>query len=568
MSTSQPVNSSQHEVPYIKRPNINFRPSVWGDFFLQYDSQSQSMEIINAVKQQEQMLKEVKNIFLSSKNDMGQQLNLIDSLQRLGISYHFESEIDEALEQIYKFFTNNKDMSTKEGGLPFLALAFRLLRQKGHHISSEIFEEFKSNKKNFNEKLSKDVQGIWSLYEATQLRINGEVILDEALDFTYTHLNSLIITNDQLISPFLVTQIRRCLKTPLHKGVRRLETMFYISSLSEELSHNKVLLNFAKLDFNKMQKMYQKELGSITKWWKKTDIETKVPYARDRVVEAYFWQLVLSYEPRNSTARKLGTKLTKCVSILDDTYDAFATVEELELFTHAIQRWDISLIQSLPESMKVVFNTILELWGEYERTIVENRKSTLLLEYIKEDFYKLAKSYLVEAKWCNEGYIPTYDEYKANGIKSSAFPLLLLSFVGLGEFSNKELLDWIFSNPKIISATSTIAKIADDIASHKFEQQRVHVASSVECCMNQYDMSQQEAYKLIFKDIENYWMIMNEECLNLNSIPNPVLETIINFARGCGFMYVDYADKYTNAELLKDYIVKLILDPISIEKCG
>jgi hypothetical protein len=66
---------------------------------------------------------------------------------------------------------------------------------------------------------------------------------------------------------------------------------------------------------------------------------TKVPYARDRVVEAYFWQLVLSYEPRNSTARKLGTKLTKCVSVLDDTYDAFATVEELELFTDAIQRF-------------------------------------------------------------------------------------------------------------------------------------------------------------------------------------------------------------------------------------
>jgi hypothetical protein len=35
--------------------------------------------------------------------------------------------------------------------------------------------------------------------------------------------------------------------------------------------------------------------------------------------------------------------------------------------------------------MKVVFNTILELWGEYERTIVENRKSSFLLEYVKED---------------------------------------------------------------------------------------------------------------------------------------------------------------------------------------
>jgi len=37
----------------------------------------------------------------------------------------------------------------------------------------------------------------------------------------------------------------------------------------------------------------------------------------------------MSYEPRNSLARKLGTKLALCLSLLDDTYDAFGTVEEL-----------------------------------------------------------------------------------------------------------------------------------------------------------------------------------------------------------------------------------------------
>jgi len=37
----------------------------------------------------------------------------------------------------------------------------------------------------------------------------------------------------------------------------------------------------------------------------------------------------MSFEPRNSLARKLGTKLALCLSLLDDTYDAFGTVEEL-----------------------------------------------------------------------------------------------------------------------------------------------------------------------------------------------------------------------------------------------
>lgn len=93
------------------------------------------------MKQQVQMPKEeVKKIFLSCKNDVSQQLNLIDSLHRLGISYHFESEIDEALKQIYTKFTNNKEITTNEGGLHFLALAFRLLWQKGYQISSGILK--------------------------------------------------------------------------------------------------------------------------------------------------------------------------------------------------------------------------------------------------------------------------------------------------------------------------------------------------------------------------------------------------------------------------------------------
>ncbi|AES66808.1 putative lyase [Medicago truncatula] len=547
----------------IKRPIVDFSPSIWGDVFLQYDSQP--MEINDNMKTQVQMQKEeVRKIFQSSSNDISQKLNFIDSLQRLGISYHFEREIDEALEQIHKNLTKNKEITTKEGSLHFLALEFRLLRKKGYHISSdEIFEKFKNNKGSLNENISKDVQGMWSLYEAAQLRIHDEDILDEALDFTYSHLNSLI-TNE--LSPFLAKQLCQCLRTPLHKGVPRLETRCYISSYGEEPSHSKVLLNFAKLDFNTVQKMHQNEIGSITKWWKDSEFATNVPYARDRVAEAYFWPLAMSYEPKYSTARKMVGKLVTCVSLLDDTYDAYGTVEELELFTEAMQRWDINVIQSLPESMKVVFNSIVELCDEIETTIVENGTSSLVfIQYVKQNFYKLARSYFVESKWCSEGYIPTYDEYKANGSISSSYPLQILSFIGLGEFSNDEILDWIFNYPTIIDAISAHGRLADDISSHKFEQERVHVASAVECCMKQYDMSGEEAYNFIRKEIENYWKVMNEECLKLDNIPRPVLEFIMNVARVTEFAYENFEDKYTKPELLKDYIVALLVDPISIE---
>ncbi|KAJ1376771.1 Terpenoid cyclases/protein prenyltransferase alpha-alpha toroid [Sesbania bispinosa] len=559
LAAPAPVVSTQHEGPDITRPSVNFRPSIWGDVFLQYDSES--LEVNDNMKQQVEMQKEeLKKIFLSSSNHISQNLNVIDSLQRLGISYHFEREIDEALEQIHHTFTNN-NVNIEECDLHYLALLFRLLRQKGYHISSDIFKQFKNN--NFNEKLSNDVQGMWSLYEAAQLRVHGEDILDEALDFTSTHLKCL--TNK--LSPFLAAQISHCLKKPFHKGYPRLEARCYMSFLEDDPSHSKVLLNFAKLDFNMLQKLHQKEVGSITKWWKKSNFATKVPYARDRVVEAYFWSLAMSYEPKYSTMRRIMGRMIMCISLLDDTYDVYGTIEELELFTQAIQRWDINVIQSLPECMKVVFNAIVELGDEIKIIAAKDGKSGLVLPYIKQAFYNLARSYLVEAKWCQEGYIPTYDEYKVNGNLTSTCQLQITSFLGLmGEFSTKELFDWTLNDPTIIKAISIIGRLMDDISSHKFEQQREHVASAVECCMKQYDISQEEAYEHIDREIKEFWMIINEECLKLGHIPKPLLDCILNVARVTEFIYENFEDRYTNAELLRDTIFALLVDPINIEQ--
>ncbi|WVY99537.1 hypothetical protein V8G54_025607 [Vigna mungo] len=371
--------STEHAPPHMtSRPCANFPPSFWGDTFLQYHSDS--LEINDNMKQQFQMQKEeVKKMFLSSSNSILQKLNFIDSLQRLGISYHFQHQINEALEQIYNTTTND-NVITEEGCLHYLALLFRLLRQRGYHISSDIFKKFKNNKGDFDQNIAKDVQGLWSLFEASQLRTHGEDILDEALDFTQTHLNSLI---NQLSSSF-AEQISHCLRKPLHKGVPRLEARRYISFYEENPSHCKVLLTFSKLNFNMLQELHKIEVGSIAKWWKKSEFVTKVPYARERVAECYLWPISLSYEAEYSIARRIGSKLVGCTSLLDDTYDAYGTIEELELLTEAIQRWDISSIQSLPDSMKVVFNAIIEVCDEVKLATIEMENSNRVVQCFKE----------------------------------------------------------------------------------------------------------------------------------------------------------------------------------------
>ena len=80
-------------------------------------------------------------------------------------------------------------------------------------------------------------------------------------------------------------------------------------------------------------------LYSNCRWWKDLDFATKLPFARDRIVECYFWIVSVYFEPQYSLARKILTKVISMTSILDDIYDAYGTLEELKPFTEAIERF-------------------------------------------------------------------------------------------------------------------------------------------------------------------------------------------------------------------------------------
>lgn len=58
------------------------------------------------------------------------QLELIDELQRLGLSQHFQNEFKEILNSMYLDITHDKSNMD----LYSTALAFRLLRQHGYQV--------------------------------------------------------------------------------------------------------------------------------------------------------------------------------------------------------------------------------------------------------------------------------------------------------------------------------------------------------------------------------------------------------------------------------------------------
>jgi (-)-germacrene D synthase len=125
----------------------------------------------------------------------------------------------------------------------------------------DVFNQFKDKQGNFSETLIIDVEGMLNLYEASHMMIHGEKILEEALAFTSGHLESIATQ----LSPSLATQVKHGLRHPLRKNLPRLEARSYISIYEQDSSHNEILLTLAKLDFNMLQNLHQKEFGNICK---------------------------------------------------------------------------------------------------------------------------------------------------------------------------------------------------------------------------------------------------------------------------------------------------------------
>ena len=88
------------------------------------------------------------------------------------------------------------------------------------------------------------------------------------------------------------------------------------------------------------------QLCFSTRWWKDLVFSSKLPFVRDRAVELYLWIAAACFEPQYSYARRIQTKLLVLITVIDDIYDAYGTLEELELFTEAIDRYDLKLSSS------------------------------------------------------------------------------------------------------------------------------------------------------------------------------------------------------------------------------
>ncbi|CAO2042784.1 unnamed protein product [Urochloa humidicola] len=528
-----------------------YHPSPWGDFFLAHQPCTPA-ELL-AMKEEARAKEEVvrrRLVLAAATADLAAKLELIDALQRIGVDYRFGKEIDGLLRSVYDA-KDRRGCGEDDDDLYLTSLRFYLLRKHGLNVTSDVFAKFRDEEGNFGAAAGDDAKCLLMLFDAAHLRVRGEEVLDSAIAFARSRLQSLM----EGLEPEVAEEVRYTLETPSFRRVQRVEARRFISVYEKKATRDETLLEFAKLDFNILQTIYCEELKALTMWWKNFRSVTDLGFARDRMLELHFWMTGVCYEPHYTYSRIMLSKLITIASLFDDLYDNYSTTEESNAFTAALERWDEEATEQLPAYLREFYlNTLSSSKGIEEDLKFQNNKHA---ELVKELVIDLAKNYRDEVKWRDEQYVPTKVEehLQLSGPSSGCMQLTAFALISMGDVATSEAIKWTRTYPKIVRGVCIIGRVMNDIVSHEREQTSDHVVSTVQTCMKEYGFTVAQANKKLGEIVEEAWMDMVQECLDQKH-SMAVLEKVVNLARTMDFMY-KREDAYTLSHSLKDIMTSL-----------
>ncbi|KAL9322767.1 hypothetical protein ACSQ67_010820 [Phaseolus vulgaris] len=419
-------DANKHYTPFKTPPS--FQPSPFTHEFIQSLGNKLVIETL-AINN-----KKIRGESTSSMNGTNMEplnlLELIDDIERLGLSFKFEEDINKALLKIVSI----ENFEDQTGKSPHeTALLFGILGRHGFDVSQDLFMSFKDEEGKFKAEISNDVEGMLSLYEASYLSFEGESVW-EANAFSRTHPMNLM--KEGLMDAKMAEKVSHVLEgLPYHRSRFGLMARECINKYDKIEPHNLLLLELAKLNFNIQQSSYQNELKELSRWWWDIGLSTKLKFVRHGLVESFIWSLTIFPEPQFAICHKELTKVGYLLTILDDIYDIYGTLDELELFTDAIERF---------------------------------------VQLIRDGWSNLCKAYLQEAKWFHNKIIPPFNKFLQNArISISGGVILTHSYFFVGKDITEQVLHSLTNHHDMLSSSFTIFGLTNDLATSTDEIERV-----------------------------------------------------------------------------------------------
>lgn len=567
----------------VQRRIGDYHSNLWDDNFIQ--SLSSPYQESSYGERTERLIGEIKEIFkslsmeegelLSPLNDLLQCVMMVDNVERLGIERHFQNEIKASLEYVYSYWSENGigcGRDSVSSDLNTTALGFRILRLHGYTVFSDVFEQFKDQKGQFawftSNHTERKIRSVLNLFRASLIGFPGEKVMEEAEVFSATYLKEALQT---IPVSGLSREIEYALEYRWHSNLPRLEARSYIDILGEntinEMPYVKVakLMELAKLEFNIFHSIQQKELQCIWRWWKESG-SPELTFVRHRYVEYYTLVSGIDMEPENSAFRLGYVKMCHLVTILDDMYDTFGTIDELRLFTAAVKRWNRSAMECLPQYMKGVYMVLYDTVNEMVRE-AEKSQGWDTLNYARQALEDYLGSYLKEAEWISTGYMPTFEEYLENGKISSGHRIATLQpTLTLDIPFPLHILHEIDFPSKFNDYASSILRLRGDTRCYQADRARGEEASSISCYMHDNPGStEEEALNHIDGMIEDIIKELNWELLRPDiNVPISSKKHAFEISRGFHHFY-KHRDGYTVSNIeTKDLVMKTVLEPVPL----
>ncbi|GLJ05789.1 hypothetical protein SUGI_0025360 [Cryptomeria japonica] len=359
-------------VELVSRRTGNHHANLWDDDFIQ-SLPKLPYDALQYRERADRLVGEVKDMFNavgaadSCAENILKRLQMVDKVERLGIGRHFQMEIAEALDYVYRFWNeSSKDLN-------IAALGLRILRLHRYPVSSAVLEKFKEKDGQFLCCIThseEEIKSILNLFRASLIAFPNETIMDDVKSFAIMYLNQ-IFQKTRTFGANLLQEITYNLEYGWRTNLLRLEARNYIDIYGENSSwlknmDNQKILHLVKLDFNIMQSLYRPELHMISKWWKDSKL-SKLNFCRHRQIEYIFSGCAITVEPKHSAIRFALAKFSSLATCIDDIYDTYRTLDELELSTEVVKRWDSPLVDHLPEYLKIAYYALYDAINESVR---------------------------------------------------------------------------------------------------------------------------------------------------------------------------------------------------------
>nr|QIB02640.1 germacrene D synthase [Taiwania cryptomerioides] len=557
----------------------------WDDNFVQsLETPYGAAEYCERVKT---LVKEVKillNEMQSGDGNVMERLEMIDALQCLGIDRYFGTEIKAILDCVYRYWDRSVgidlgcDSSMKN--LNATALGLRVLRLYCYDVSADVLENFKDKNGQFlflvgtndnNQNIIREEQLMrimLNLLRASGVAFPEERIMEEAKVFSSIYLKQILQKPEDMFKKSFLKEVEYALLYEWSRTFSRWEARNFIEiyKLDNLRLKDKKILELAKLDFNVLQFAYKMEMKNLSSWWAGSRLTNLIPI-RQRPIEYFLLGVSAGDKLEFSSSRIALAKSTTLLSLMDDLFDDYLTLQQVELVTKAIiQGWDISIIEDIPANFKRTVEFVFQEVHELAREATK-KQGREMMPFITKAWADYVEASLKQAQWNARQHIPTYNEYiKIAATTAAIGPLSLHPLLLAAHDLVDDAIEKIFNNQcRFYELIWLCTRLIDDVHDYQDDKQHGQITSAISCYMGDHpECSEEEALNHINYIISQSIKELTWEFLKQDNALLDWEKLSFNLNRGLQCFYVfGYGFSYHDKGM-KQRIIEVLIDPIQI----